>query len=244
LASFSHFLMVEALGFSAAAVGVVTLSAVVQRAGPYLSDEKRLPKHVAIKDDSAVISVLAVHVCSVEMASCHQGARFVILAKYGSPGDSLRCEVAKFSPASVSRRKISHLIRQRPASGASASIDSTCLFLQSAPVDPVIRLSVREARPWSRSLARGSIPLANLKASGKFDVPLLGKSDREVGRVSIACEALSIRRQDLARVLACAGAIEQRDAYLISGVVPTIAGVVVDDGDISDTEDIAIGVPS
>mmetsp|Transcript_121884 Transcript_121884/g.316453 ORF Transcript_121884/g.316453 Transcript_121884/m.316453 type:complete len:244 (+) Transcript_121884:62-793(+) len=233
----------EVVAISAALVGVSTMVTGLQKVAPYL-EEKRLPKFVAMRNDWDMIPVLVVHVSEVEMASSHQGARYVIHAKYGSQGHSLRCEAASFSPACSIRHKFSRLIHRRGAFAASADISSTCLFLQNEFIDPVIQLKVRKAGPWRHIVARGSIPLADVKAMGKVDLPLLGESAEKIGRVSIACEGLKMQRQDLVQLVACAGCSEQRDAYLISGFVAKVTGVVVCDDDTSSNTDAAIGVRS
>merc|ERR1712187_1059336 len=80
--------------------------------------------------------------------------------------------------------------------------------------------------------------MGDLSVLGTATLPLLGPSEQEIGRVSIACEVLRVQQDDLANSLALAHVERQTNAYLISGSAPIVQGLLVDE-----TSDSSEGSP-
>jgi hypothetical protein len=180
----------------------------------------------AVQDTSELVPVVVLHVRHVEMAPRFEGERLSIHAKYGYRGKCLRCDIARFSPKAPMGPKIS-----RKASYVRTELGSTCLFLSNDHVNPVIRFSVRSDGRRVRNAAKTSISLAELSQPTATELPLRSRlSDKPLGRISVICELVEFRAQDLLKTLADVRADNQTDAYLISCTVPAVAGELVVEG--------------
>jgi hypothetical protein len=217
-------LTIAAFGVAAAGFALI---------GKSIADESGLETQLAVAleknlDSSALVPVVAVHIRHVEMAPRFQGERLSIRTKYGYRGNCLRCDIARFSPQAPARPKISRLAHLRPTSDIRTQLGSTCLFLLNDHVDPVIRFSVRTSGPRARSVAKTSISLADLSQPGTTELALRsGYGDKPLGRVSVTCELVEVKAQDLLNTLADARADKQKDAYLVSCNFPTVVGELV-----------------
>lgn len=218
---------------SAAAMSVVLVAQSVKSNLEQWVRDRSLPEALAQQDED-VLPVVAVHLRHLGTAPEHVGEPLKIRVKYGARGENLWCDTARFSPELPKLPRISRLVHRRQASQACMQLDSTCLFLLSEDVEPVIRLSVRKAGLRRCTVAKASVPLAQLLESGVAELPLHGPSGSELGHISIACEVLEVLPQDLTKSLALTHVNIQKAAYLITGATPTVEGDLVDEGSETD----------
>eukprot|EP00443_Scrippsiella_acuminata_P110244 CAMPEP_0115720876 /NCGR_PEP_ID=MMETSP0272-20121206/78779_1 /TAXON_ID=71861 /ORGANISM="Scrippsiella trochoidea, Strain CCMP3099" /LENGTH=256 /DNA_ID=CAMNT_0003163663 /DNA_START=28 /DNA_END=798 /DNA_ORIENTATION=- len=218
----------EVASLSVAALGFVCIATSVKKSQDRWAKERSLPR--ALSDErngTAPLPVLAVHVLHAEMLKNFHSKRLMLRVKYGFKSQHLRCDTSEFVPELRVQPKISRLVHRQPASQACAELSSTCLFLLSNDIEPILRLSVRRAGIRKCSVAKASVELALLSKGGVADLPLSGPRGEKLGQISIATEVMEVHPSDLAALSALPGAATQRGALLVAGGPPVVEGEVV-----------------
>mmetsp|Transcript_144735 Transcript_144735/g.360836 ORF Transcript_144735/g.360836 Transcript_144735/m.360836 type:complete len:254 (+) Transcript_144735:73-834(+) len=196
--------------------------------------DRSLPQALKEEHGDVSLPVVAVHVRRVDMVPDFQGEPLRICIKYGVKGAALGCDTASFIPEVQARPRISRLVSRQPELYSGMQIDSTCLFLLSQDIQPIIRVLVRKAGLRRNTIAEARISLMQLSERGLAELPLVGPSGHQIGKVAIACKALEVLPCDLTKSLAVARATSQKGAYLFSGVSPIVEGALADETSGSD----------
>mmetsp|Transcript_119703 Transcript_119703/g.298538 ORF Transcript_119703/g.298538 Transcript_119703/m.298538 type:complete len:226 (+) Transcript_119703:56-733(+) len=219
---------------SAATLGLALVAKTVKTNLDQWEKDRSLPEALAVQDGETPLPVVAVHVHRVDLAPEFQGESLKIRIKYGAQGEDLRCDTARFSPELQEQARVSRSGHSQLDSHAFMEINSTCLFLLSSDVKPVMRIAVRKAGFKRCNVAKASFSLPHSSERCVLQLPLSGPCEEELGKVSITYEVLAVPPRDLAKRFDLVCAERQKGAYLISGAAPTLEGDSVEES--SDTQ--------